>query len=104
MFDQALPLRVLIADQQANIRQALWMVCEQGLGMNVVGEAANVVELLTMSRTTHPDILLLEWGLPGTALADLVSTLRESDVFIIAVGARAEDHAAALVVPASPGV
>ncbi len=97
MFGQATPMRVLIADQQPNVRQALWLVCEQGLGLVVVAEAANTGTLLTLLKATHPDLLILEWGLPGLETPDLVrALLLDIPLTIIAVGAQQEDRIAAL--------
>lgn len=97
MLGQAAQLRVLIADQQPNVRQALWLVCEQGLGLTVVAEAANAAELLRLVMSTQPDILLLEWSLPGVTTRELIRMLHaQSRVIIIAVGAQTEDRAAAL--------
>lgn len=97
MVGQAAPLRVLIADQQPNVRQALWLVCEQGLGLTVVAEAANASELLALVKATHPEMLILEWGLPGAASSELVGLLHTlMPIIIIGVGTRAEDKVAAL--------
>jgi DNA-binding NarL/FixJ family response regulator len=80
-------MRVLIADDEPNVRQALWLVCEQALGFIVAAEAANATELLLLLKTTHPDVVLLEWGLPGANTADLMHQLgTTSTLTIIAIG------------------
>jgi DNA-binding NarL/FixJ family response regulator len=98
MFDQAAPLRIFIADQQPNVRQALWLVCEQGLGLTVVAEAANAPDLLARVKATQPDLIILEWGLPGTDSAELVSFIHaQLPAIIVGIGTRAEEKAAALL-------
>lgn len=90
-------MRVLIADREPNVRQALWLVCEEGLHLTVVGEAADASELLTLARTTRPDMLLLDWGLTGSTPADLIQTIRgRTTLVIIAVGAGMEQRRDAL--------
>jgi DNA-binding NarL/FixJ family response regulator len=90
-------MRVLIADREPNVRQALWLVCEEGLHLTVAAEAADALELLTLVRTTHPNMLLLDWGLTGTPPAELIRTIRGiRSLVIIMVGADMEQRVAAL--------
>lgn len=91
------PIRVVIADQQPNVRQALWLVCEQGLGLTVVAEAANSAELLTLLRATHPQLLILEWGLPGAAPNELITLLGTlTPAVVVGTGTHPDDKKAAL--------
>ncbi|MBL8154466.1 MAG: response regulator transcription factor [Anaerolineae bacterium] len=86
-------MRVLIADREPNVRQALWLVCEEGLHLTVAGEAADAPELLTLVRTTHPDMLLLDWGLTEAPPAELIRTIRGiKSLVIIVVGAGMEQR------------
>ncbi|MDX2141361.1 MAG: response regulator [Chloroflexota bacterium] len=87
MVVQSAPTRVLIADDEPNVRQALGLACEQALGLSVAAEAANAAELILLLKTTHPDIVLLEWGLPGAHAADLIRQLATNGkLTIIAIG------------------
>ena len=58
-------MRVLLADDQPQVRSALRLLLEQDPEMNVVGEAANAEELFVQVQATRPDLLLLDWELPG---------------------------------------
>jgi DNA-binding NarL/FixJ family response regulator len=90
-------VRVLIADRDPNVRQALWLVCEEGLHLTVAAEAADAPELPALVRTTHPDMLLLDWGLTGTPPAELIRTIRGiRSLVIIIVGADMEQRGDAL--------
>jgi DNA-binding NarL/FixJ family response regulator len=71
MGKQVSSLRVLIADHEPEVRQALRLVCEESLGLIVTAEAADGEELLTLLEITHPDILMVEWELPGMQFTDL---------------------------------
>jgi DNA-binding NarL/FixJ family response regulator len=70
-------MRILIADAQPKVRFALRVLLERQPGLVMVGEVVDAKTLLTSIETTCPDTLLLDWELPGTAMADLVPTLRE---------------------------
>lgn len=58
-------MRVLIADDQAKVRSALRLLLEQDSAVKVVGEAAEAEELLIQARAACPDLVLLDWELPG---------------------------------------
>ena len=58
-------MRVLLADDQAHIRSSLQMLLKREQGVAVVGEVSEARELLTQIGMTHPDLVLLDWELPG---------------------------------------
>jgi DNA-binding NarL/FixJ family response regulator len=68
-------MRVFLADDQAKVRSALRLLLEQEPGLSVVGEAAKAEDLLAQVQTTLPDLVLLDWELPGLGSADLLSVL-----------------------------
>ena len=58
-------MRVLLADDQVHIRSALQMILKREQGMTVVGEVSEAKELVDQIVSTHPDLVLLDWELPG---------------------------------------
>jgi DNA-binding NarL/FixJ family response regulator len=58
-------MRVLLADDQAWLRSALRLLLEQQADIEVVGEAAEANVLLSIIQAVSPDLLLLDWELPG---------------------------------------
>ncbi len=66
---------VLLADNQAKNRTVLRRLLEQEPELNVVGEAVEARDLLTQAQAVHPDLVLLEWELPGLQGTDLVRAL-----------------------------
>jgi DNA-binding NarL/FixJ family response regulator len=58
-------MRVLLADVQAHIRSSLQMLLKREQGVAVVGEVSEATDLVTQIGTTHPDLVLLDWELPG---------------------------------------
>jgi DNA-binding NarL/FixJ family response regulator len=59
------PVRVLLADDQMKVRSALRLLIEQELAFNVVGEAGAADELLRGILKAYPQVVLLDWELPG---------------------------------------
>ncbi len=64
-------IRVLIADDQAWLRSAMRLLLEQEANLAVVGEACNTDSLWHATKACAPDLILLDWELPGLgALSD----------------------------------
>lgn len=57
-------IRVLLADDHEIFRQSLRILLEQG-GFTVVAEAANGLEAVRLAQTWHPDVAILDFGMPG---------------------------------------
>lgn len=58
-------MRVFLADDQAKVRAALRLLLEQEPGLSVVGEVTEAKDLLAQVQVTQPDVVLLDWELPG---------------------------------------
>jgi DNA-binding NarL/FixJ family response regulator len=58
-------VRVLLADGHVKVRAALRLLLEQEPGLTVVGEAATARDLFAQVRRIRPDLVLLDWELPG---------------------------------------
>jgi DNA-binding NarL/FixJ family response regulator len=90
--------RVLIADQIDPVRAGLKVLLSQADELTVTGEATTVsgaVELVTEQR---PDLILLEWGLPGPEGGSIVNMLRTTrpGMAVIALSANPDAHREAL--------
>ncbi len=60
-------MRVFLADDEVKVRSALHLLLDQELSALVVaGEAADVRSLLAQMPVAQPELLLLDWELPGT--------------------------------------
>jgi DNA-binding NarL/FixJ family response regulator len=57
------PLRVLVADDQALVRTGFRMILAAD-GIEVVGEAANGLEAVEATRSTRPDVVLMDVRMP----------------------------------------
>jgi DNA-binding NarL/FixJ family response regulator len=58
------PIRVVLADDHAMVRQALAQILEESGSVRVVGQAADGVEALAMAARTQPDVMVLDYSMP----------------------------------------
>ena len=70
-------LRLLLVDDHAILREGLRALLELEPDLQVVGEAASFEQALEQARSTQPDIVLTDIGLPGRSGLSLVSELRK---------------------------
>jgi DNA-binding NarL/FixJ family response regulator len=69
-------MRVLLADDQPKVRSALALLLEQEPGVEVVGETGESKRLRIWVEATHPDLVLLDWELPGAESDKIMVELR----------------------------
>lgn len=102
--------RVLLAHGDAAVRRGLGRALDEQ-GLEVVGEAADAAQAITMVGRRRPDVALVSAGLPGTGRAGVLALL-EADVrvrvLVLAGAAEREDAmravaAGALEVLPDPG-
>lgn len=91
-------MRVLIADDQPEVRSALRLLLEQEGEIAVVGEAGGAGSLLQTVQSLCPDVVLLDWELPGQDSALLLGELRHvcPRVRAVALSGRPEARGRAL--------
>lgn len=91
-------MRVVVADDQVEVRSALRLVVEQQEGMTLVGEFAHVADLEARSTGLRPDLVLLDWDLDGLACSCLVARCRAAcpTARVMVLGGGANTAAAAL--------
>ena len=59
------PLRILIADDHATVRQGLKLLIDSQPDMGVVGEAADGDGVLQQAEALKPDIIVMDISMPG---------------------------------------
>jgi DNA-binding NarL/FixJ family response regulator len=69
-------IRVLIADDHAIVREGLRQILEHAGDFEIVGEAADGLEAMQLSRKLDFDVALLDISMPGRSGIDLVKQLR----------------------------
>lgn len=92
-------MRVVLADDQRDVRAAIRLLLEQERSI-VVAEASSVDELLGQTAHEQPDLVLVDWELPGMPAEDLVRAMRAlyPGAAIVALSSRPEARGAALAV------
>ena len=91
-------MRVLIADDQPQVRSALSLLLKQEPGVTVVGETAEAGDLLAQVEAIRPDLVLLDWELRDRCAAAVLGKLRavRPEVAVIVLSGRPEVRQAAL--------
>lgn len=100
-------MQVLLADDQPEVRSALRLLLEEEPFFEVVADVACVAELMAEAATKSPQLVLLDWELPGTPGAHgrseaagkrLVSELRTvcPQVKVVALSGRLEARGEAI--------
>ena len=86
-------IRVLVVDDERQIRRAL-LLNLRARGYEIV-EAATGEEAIRLAATEHPDLVLLDLGLPGMRGLDVITALRGwTEVPIIVLTVRDDERAA----------
>ena len=70
-------LRVVIDDDQSVVRQGIRGVLEELDGLEVVGEAGDGAQALTMVAELAPDVVVLDVNMPEKSGLDVTMDLRE---------------------------
>lgn len=85
-------MRILLADDHLQVRSALRLLLEQEPDFEVVGETADATDLLLAAAEKAPDLLLLDWELPGLPVTQLLRLLQyeRPSLKIIAMSSRPE--------------
>lgn len=73
-------MRVLLADDHTEVRWALRTAIREEPGLVVVGEVTQAEDLLARAQALKPDLILLEWELPGLPADGLLPALRALDL------------------------
>lgn len=95
-------MRVLVADGDPRVRTALTMLLKFEPELTIVGESTNASNLLAQAKEFQPDLVLLDWELPGDSITALIEHLREAERLckVVVLSRRPEPEQAALTVGA----
>lgn len=70
-----MPIRILIVDDHAVVRQGLRLLLEAQPNISVVGEAADGQMALTLAQAESPDLMLLDLVMPGMSGIDVLQAI-----------------------------
>jgi DNA-binding NarL/FixJ family response regulator len=88
------PIRVLIADDHAIVRQGLRQILSDTEDMVVAGEASNGVEVVQMVRAGHFDLVLMDVSMPDRNGIDALKLIRKElpKLPILVLSMHPEEH------------
>jgi two-component system response regulator NreC len=82
------PIRILLADDHAAMRQSLRMLLDGERDLDVIAETDNLGAVMDQVRARHPDVLVLDLGMPDRGsgietLARLTRDLRDTNIVVL---------------------
>ncbi len=83
------PIRVALCDDHAVVRSGLRRILDDEPDITVVGEAGNAEDAVALASAEHPDVFVMDLGLPGTNGIDATRQVRaasaETAVLVLTV-------------------
>lgn len=70
---------ILLASMQLDLRVALEILLREEPGTDVVGTASDAASLRALLQACRPDLVLLDWDLPGHPAASLLVEAKSLD-------------------------
>jgi DNA-binding NarL/FixJ family response regulator len=70
---------IVLASQDHDLRLALEMLLREESGAYVVGTVSHSQALLALIRTVCPDLVLLDWDLPGQPSTEVLAQVKSAD-------------------------
>ncbi|MBN1642843.1 MAG: response regulator transcription factor [Anaerolineae bacterium] len=91
-------MRILLADNDTRVCSALSMLLGCDPALQIVGQSDNTADLLELAPRLAPDLVLLDWELPGQVDGALIADLRRllPAVKILVLSGRPESEGPAL--------
>lgn len=88
---------IFLAESERHVREALRLLLEQQTELTSTGEARSAESLLAQVCQSPPDLILLDWNLPGLHPQRLIPTLRACcpNALLIALSVKPEDEMSA---------
>jgi DNA-binding NarL/FixJ family response regulator len=98
-------IRVLLADDHAMVRQALAQVLADSASIRVAGQAGDGPETLRLAELLRPDVVVLDYGMPGRDAPSLIDSLRRAlpDTRILILTVHEDIHYALRALEAGAG-
>jgi len=91
------PIRVLVADDQAIVRDGLVTILGLLDDVSVVGEATDGVEAITLALSERPDVVLMDLRMPGLSGTDATARLARDapEIAVLVLTTYADDDSIA---------
>ena len=70
-------MQLILAVEPSDLRLALQLYLDTEPGLFVVGIVAEAASLRSLLQTAHPDLVILDWNLPGYAPIHLLAEAKQ---------------------------
>lgn len=99
------PIKVLIADDHALLRQGLCRILDMEEDIEVIAQAADGEEVVALAKAAHPDVVLMDINMPGTNGLEATRLIKEvaPDIKVIALTIHDDDEYVFKVIEAGAG-
>ena len=96
------PIRVVLADDHALVREGTAELLERAGGIRVVGQAADGLEAVRLVQALQPNVLLLDLALPGLDGLEVARRTRATSPSTAVVALTAHDEQAYVLAKGRP--
>jgi DNA-binding NarL/FixJ family response regulator len=103
MNDESKQIRVLVADDDEDIRELLADMVSKDDSVELVGTASDALSAIELAEETEPDVAVLDWMMPNGGGPKAAETLTSKSEGIRIVGISAGDPFAASTQMGSTG-
>ncbi len=85
-------IRILLADDDPALRSALALLLETRLHARIVAESYSMENLMDNLKRHYPDIVILDWDLPGRPATDRIAFLHRNfpSLKVVVIGSQPE--------------
>jgi len=91
-------MRIILATGDTDLRLAIQLMLSEEPGLNVIGSASDCAGSIALINSNHPDLVLVDWDLPGCNVEDLIHEVQSiksiNKISIIVLGKRSTKEAA----------
>jgi len=96
------PVRILLVDDHAIVREGLRALLDDVNGMRIVGEATNGDEAVELAARLQPNLVLMDLKMPGLPAPDAIRTIRARNpaIQVLMLTSYAEDQQVQKVISA----
>jgi two-component system response regulator DesR len=90
--------KIILADDQHEVRSALKLLLEQEPAWEIVGECRDAEDLIKTIQKGCPDVVLLDWELPNMQVTEHMTKMRAccSEMKVVALSSQIESRNGAL--------
>ncbi len=91
-------MRIVLATSDNDLQIAIQLILSEEPGLKIIGSASDSEGFIALINSTHPDLALVDWDLPGCNIKDLIHKVKsietKTKLSLIVLGKSRTKHAA----------